>query len=106
MYDLLLNTIIPVLAVFWMVVGGIGLSFVLVSQIRPPAELEGTDELANPKEVAKTDLLNGGMAFFFLVAGSWLHWSDDQHLKVPFLVLVSALGAAIATAVLWRSSRR
>lgn len=111
MTDFLLTTIVPILAVFWMVVGGLIFAFmatmaVAVHVFGRPMREAGTDKLADPKQAAKTELIIGGWGLAFAAAGAWLFWSEDQALKGQFLFVACAGGGLIAITVLWSAFRR
>src|SRR5215475_10031234 len=107
MANLFLNTIVPFLAIFWIAGGAIGLAFVIGFRLLPgPVKIEGSDELADEKQIIKTDLSIGGAALFFLVSGSWLRWGGDPQLKGVFLICASVAGTVIAARSLWPEIRR
>ena len=111
MIDSFLSTVMPILAVFWMVVGGIIFAFIGVISVgrrifRWPVKAAGTDKPANPKQLMRTEVLIAGWGLAFAAAGSWLHWGEDDELKGQFLIVTHTLGAIITLAILWRAFRR
>ena len=107
----IVTALIPAMATWWMVVGGLILAFVLVFSVathvfKKPVYDRDTRELVDPASLRRTEVLIGGSALFFTLAGAWLNWSDDGASKVQFVVWSMVGGGLIAAVVLWRSLRR
>lgn len=111
MFEDILYFIVPIIAVWWMAIGGLAFGFVAIMAIavhvfgRPVTEA-GTGKPADPRKLIKTEVIIGGSSLAFAVAGAWMYWNEDILLSGRFFVVASVAGALFSGVFLWSANRR
>ena len=116
MSDFIAFELIPILAVFWIVVGGLGLAGVVAASILAfvsgkPLRSEGSEVPVPPGEVVRLLGLFGGWFLLFVVLGFIFLELADRRADGAQLILsifgsLSLLGGTVALFVLWRPRRQ
>ena len=106
MFEDILYFIVPIIAVWWMAIGGLAIMAIAVHVFGRPVTEAGTGKPADPRKLIKTEVIIGGSSLAFAVAGAWMYWNEDILLSGRFFVVASVAGALFSGVLLWSANRR